>query len=132
MGKVCICCGIEKELIDFYKHSQMADGHLNKCKACCIEYEKARRIYDPVAVCTIEKRKARPNATNRCRSWRANNPEKYRAQNKLNNAIRDHKISRPIICDICGGGGVIHAHHTDYSRPLDVIWLCARCHAQIQ
>jgi len=132
MGKVCFCCGIEKELFDFYKHSQMADGHLNKCKACCIEYEKARRIYDPTAMSEIEKRKARPNATNRCRNWRANNPEKYRAQNKLNNALRDNKITKPLVCDICGSGGIIHAHHTDYSRPLEVVWLCAKCHAQIQ
>lgn len=33
--KTCIICKIEKNLEDFYKHSKMADGHLNKCKTCC-------------------------------------------------------------------------------------------------
>lgn len=32
--KKCFKCGIEKSLTDFYKHPQMVDGHVNKCKSC--------------------------------------------------------------------------------------------------
>jgi hypothetical protein len=56
-SKVCKGCGVEKSLAEFYKQTGMADGYLNKCRACvrartqkyrrehleqCVQYEKAR------------------------------------------------------------------------------------------
>jgi ribosomal protein S27AE len=50
----------------------------------------------------------------------------------VHRALRTGELVRPRWCDDCGGVEVpscyIVAHHDDYSRPLDVRWLCLRCH----
>lgn len=58
-------------------------------------------------------------------------PEAQRARNTLWTAIWRGDVERPSTCGDCGrkrDTHQIHAHHDDYSEPLKVRWLCARCH----
>lgn len=40
--KRCIICNVPQELTEYYKHPQMHDGHLNKCKTCTKAQAKER------------------------------------------------------------------------------------------
>ena len=46
----------------------------------------------------------------------------------VSDAIKDGVLVRPHRCEDCGGGGTIYGHHDDYGKPLEVRWLCAKCH----
>jgi formylmethanofuran dehydrogenase subunit E len=124
--KTCNWCGAEKPLTDFYK----SKGRM--CKICYCATERQRRRDNP-AVREYDRQRAklphRKENTRRVgKAFRANNPEKYVAQNAVNNAIRDRRLSRGTHCQQCGSEQWLHAHHDDYSKPLEVRWLCAMCH----
>jgi hypothetical protein len=55
----------------------------------------------------------------RCRSWR-----------EFKTAKRRGMLAPPDACEECGIHGIIDGHHDDYSKPLDVRWLCRVCHAK--
>jgi hypothetical protein len=60
-------------------------------------------------------------------AWKTSHPKRRAAQVKLGNAVRDGKVV-PLPCLICGEKA--EAHHPDYDRPLDVVWLCPPHHKQ--
>lgn len=63
-------------------------------------------------------------------------PEKMKAKRAVRSAIECGGLVRPSVCQQCGttpppmrdGRSPIQAHHDDYSKPLEVRWLCVRCH----
>ena len=78
------------------------------------------------------------NSSDRRIRWRARNAQKDAAHRAVENfvrALRRRGLSLPN-CQCCDKTEdelkavekKIHAHHTDYSRPLDVLWLCDTCH----
>ena len=52
-------------------------------------------------------------------------------------AIRKGILVRPVICECCNlefpllGKNKLQAHHKDYNCPLDVTWLCDKCHREL-
>lgn len=59
-------------------------------------------------------------------------PERVIANSRLSDAVRYGKIKKPSSCSRCNKKSHkrhIHGHHSDYSKPLDIVWLCVPCHA---
>ena len=60
--------------------------------------------------------------------WRTKHPERYKAHREISNALRRGDIHRPKNCQRCNVSCIPHGHHADYSKPLEVEWLCGACH----
>jgi len=143
--KKCICCGQTKLIADFYKLAHMKDGHFNECKECIKTRVKKRRWenidkcreYDRQRAMLPHRVKARAEyiRTDRGKmaharastAWMRKHPNRRAASHILNNAIKYGKVQRQL-CFICGAKA--HAHHPDYDRPLDVVWLCPKHHKE--
>ena len=142
--KTCFKCGATKLLSDFYKHPMMAGGRVNKCKECnkadVRENRSCRiayyRAYDRNRANILKRKLARAayaetsagrDAQNRgIRAYKIRHPLKRSAHIIAGNAIRDGRILKQP-CVICGEEKA-QAHHDDYSKPLDVRWLCSEHH----
>lgn len=57
-------------------------------------------------------------------------PEKTKARAAVARAVRAGVLVKQP-CAVCGFGGRVHAHHNDYSKPLEVRWLCQAHHTEV-
>ena len=60
--------------------------------------------------------------------FRKKNPEKVKAWQEVRTALQQGRLIKPDLCDKCGRKVPLEAHHEDYDKPLDVQWLCWKCH----
>ena len=146
MKKTCKQCGAYVRVADYYRHPKMADGLLSVCKPCHRTNVKANRIANadhyrefdraranlPHRVEARKEYAATPEGKEAARrgnvAWTCRNPIKRSATTAVNNAIRDGRLKRQP-CEVCGKD-IAQAHHDDYSKPLDVRWLCTTHHAE--
>jgi len=132
-SKECFKCNTVKPLEDFYKHPQMFDGHLNKCKECNKNDATANRnkniekirAYDRARGKIPERIKANTEIN---RAWRQEDARRAVAHSRVARSIRDGSLVRQPCCR-CGEEKSV-AHHEDYDKPLEVMWLCQPCHKQ--
>lgn len=109
----CTRCGSTEKLI---KHNKNRSGSI---------------IYYWCAKCNSEKMK-KYRATkkgnlvlrNLVKKYEKNNPEKRSAWNISKN------LKKQLPCEVCGKLPT-HKHHEDYSKPKEVVYLCAYHHKQL-
>jgi hypothetical protein len=157
--KKCTRCGAEKPHSEYYLGGRRHKRCLNSwCKTCQNEWgreyskinreririrakeyrhenpdlfiERARAVY-PRRAAKI-KEWARNNKEKRCETSRVSRqkfPEKFRARAALHKALRLGVLKRGR-CEVCGAEKT-QAHHDDYSKPLEVRFLCPKHHMEI-
>ncbi len=149
MMKYCSGCGLTKSRSEFSKRVASRDGLCSRCKVCLAKYVRGyyqinrtkileqKREYGrthKVKIAewdrsSVGKESHRKNDENQ----RAKHPERVKAANALNHAVRDGKIERPSICEHCDKKKFVEGHHWSYLEEhwLDVEWLCILCHRKL-
>lgn len=137
MIRKCIKCGEEKDLYLFVKDKTRLMGRRNECKTCCNKrileqvklYQRSKKGKDSIRAyknnnaTKISESKMRYNKTKE-------EAVKLACRKKLNGKIRNGKIVKRSICEICYEIKT-ECHHDDYSKPFDFVELCKRCHIAI-
>jgi hypothetical protein len=141
--KDCGRCGKRKEPTDFSVNRAKEDGLNNWCKACLSAYAKDRLAKANASRPDGWKRKTEDRAayqrewaaanpgymTKKKKNWWQKNKDRMRVKDALRYAIKTGKVLKTP-CHVCGSEKV-EGHHPDYSRPLDVVWLCKEHHIEI-
>jgi hypothetical protein len=94
-------------------HREWRTKNAEKISAYALRHRELRKKRDP----DFERRAVA--------EWRKNNPEKTTAHRAVFVALRNGTlIKEPCFC----GEEKVQAHHEDYSKPLEVMWLCKPHH----
>ena len=107
--KKCHRCEANKPLDAFPSHWKSLKP-IKTCRTCMPQYRRG----------------GKPERAHK-RKWTIKNAEKRSAHKVVEYAIANGKLLRSP-CERCGESDKIYAHHDDYSKPLDVMWLCSSCH----
>ena len=139
----CKICGCVFQEENFYKSNK------SKCKECTKsavrknrlekidyyrDYERRRSNLPHRVSARNEYAKTESGIEARAKArmkWVSRNSKKRMANVLVGNAVRDGNLKKKFYCESCGiNGERIHGHHCDYDKPLDVMWLCSKCHKE--
>lgn len=130
----CIRCGDDKPLGDFYSCKRGTDQRDSTCKACRLLIAAARRADDPLKLSIRDRVRYETNPKRKEECHRHalaqahRHPFHKQARSLVSSAIKCGRMVRKP-CEVCGSKKS-EAHHEDYSKPLEVNWLCRTHHME--
>lgn len=135
MNKQCFKCGEIKPIEEYYKHSRMADGHLNKCKECTkkdVDFrEKQLRANNPEWV-EQDKKRAREKyyRLGYKKKYKPSKEDKKKAMYKYKEKYPEKQIARSNSQHVLVRKG-FNNHHWSYNEEhwKDIIQLSIADHA---
>lgn len=105
---------------------QILKARCNKCRSNGLGYPQKKTVN--AAVNRARSREKAGGAAALNKIWESKNPGKARAHKIVERHLKLGNI-RKKPCERCGSLDA-HAHHEDYSIPLEVMWLCPLHHKE--
>lgn len=120
IDSMCRECRMKRDAADRARNIKaVREYHLNYYLSNNEAIVKKKSAYDKTEAGKRARRVANENR-------KRNHPEKYKAKRIFDSAVKVGKVKRKP-CEECGNLKS-EGHHEDYSKPLDVIWLCRLHH----
>ena len=125
--KTCKVCKSQYGLDQFPVDKRNKDGRTGQCIECTKIYKRERRRSRHEHYTKHDRERSKStkrmvaNAV-RYKQWKLSNPIKDKAKSLVRSAIRAGILTRKP-CVICNNA-TSYGHHEDYSKPLEVVWLC--------
>ncbi len=126
-SKQCSKCHQVKVFDDFYNNAKNKNGKHSACKDCYYKYYSKTESHK--ASIRLWNKTHKDSVYKAADAWKARNPEKDAAEKILRRQVALGNILKKT-CYKCSATRT-HAHHEDYTKPLDVIWCCAFHHKEI-
>lgn len=157
MEKICTVCCESLDLSLFYNQKAGKHGRMARCK-CCVNKKNKEWANNNRERVNQHKRNYRDNNKEKAdeskQKWLSKNknhhkdyykrnrekliertkerfrlnPIKVSARAAVTYAIKAGNIIKPDQCELCERHARLEAHHCDYSKKLDVMWICRKCH----
>ena len=131
-ARICGLCGMEKTLEEYQRNKSNPLGRAYWCKECRREFDRQRNLQPDRRLQIKQWEQSERGKELRSLSRKKDrllNRQKYRAHRLVNKLIREGFIKK-MPCEKCGDINS-HGHHPDYSKPIKVVWLCPRHHAEL-
>lgn len=125
--KLCPRCHTRKPLDAFNRKRASKDGRQDSCRTCKNKLRREHHFLYPEKT-RENNRRQKKIIQEEVKKFYQKHPERKKAYSCLRRALKKGLLKkRPCEVPDCGLEKV-HAHHQDYSKPLEVIWLCPRHH----
>lgn len=132
--KRCGCCKELRFLVDFPTNKRALSGYYCYCKICANSKNKNNYLNNREKILkrtklyrqTEKGKEVMRSATKRSI---LKFPEKQFARDEVNKALKRGDLTK-LECEFCGDTKT-QAHHSDYSKPLEVRWVCKKHHWEL-
>jgi hypothetical protein len=145
--KQCKVCRQTLQASSFSKESRNKDGLMGKCKRCRLakerEYLKTENGVRSRKLALENYKNSGKQKLATTKYWSSVRGQEMKmlghVRDKLSGKERTRRLTQYYIysgklkrqpCERCGSSDNIQAHHEDYSKPRDVMWLCPIHHAE--
>lgn len=129
LNKICPRCKFDKSREHFYEGGKNGPSWI--CKSCYGDFHK-KEGHESILEAAKRYRESSKGKEYR-KTYLNGVGSKYRAKYKLEGKTKARSLARYHLerkpCEICGDINV-NAHHEDYSKPLEVRWLCTKHHGE--